>query len=147
MIWISLCAFMLVLVSVGCEQITTAGNDMETDIQKDLMPESSIVDAELNYKLGNKHIENGEFDKAIPYFNKAIELNPRHAEAYRHRAYSFSQKGEYDKAIEDLGKAIELNPDCAEEYGNRGIVYFQKGEYEKAFADFTKDIDLNPKFL
>ena len=79
--------------------------------------------------------------------NKAIELVPRDAEAYRQRGVAYAQgKGQYDQAISDFNKAIELDPKLAMAYNNRGLAYaLGKGQYDRAISDYNKAIDLDPK--
>ena len=91
-------------------------------------------------------------NKAISDYNKAIELNPRFADAYVIRGLAYAQgKGQFDKAIADYNKAIELNPRYAKAYYNRGLAYFFKKEYDNAWNDINRAQDLgyqiHPEFL
>ncbi len=61
----------------------------------------------------------GEYDKAIVTFTKAIELDPDFALAYNNRAWAYLELGEYEKALADCNRAIELNPVLAQAYSNR----------------------------
>jgi len=63
-----------------------------------------------------------DYDKAIEYYEKIIELYPNDAEAYYNMGFAYSNKSDYDKAIECYKKAIILNPDYAEAYNNLSIV-------------------------
>ena len=94
---------------------------------------------------GENFIEEGQYDRAIAYLNKAIEINPRYAKAYSYRGSAYAGKGHYDKAISDCNKAIAINPRDAHAYGYRGIVHFNKGQYDKAISDFNKAIEINPR--
>lgn len=85
-----------------------------------------------------------EYDMALMYYNKAIELNFNLSEAYYNRGNVFNVLKEYDKAILDYSKAIELNPNDADAYNNRGIVFSNLKEYNKAILDYNKAIELNP---
>jgi len=87
----------------------------------------------------------GQHDRAIAYFNKALELNPRFAEAYKYRGLAYNYKGQHDKAISDYTKAIEINPRFAKAYNNRGIVYYSRGQHDKAILDFYEAIEINPR--
>jgi Flp pilus assembly protein TadD len=67
---------------------------------------------------GVAFIKEGQYDRAIAYFNKAIDINARDAVAYNNRGIAYTEKGQYDKAISDCSKAIEINPGYAMAYNN-----------------------------
>ncbi|MGC8797108.1 MAG: tetratricopeptide repeat protein [candidate division WOR-3 bacterium] len=71
-------------------------------------------EAEQYFRLGNEAVARARFikdlEKAIQYYTRAIELNPKFAEAYFNRWFAYSDKGEYDRGWADYNKAIELNP-------------------------------------
>jgi len=46
-------------------------------------------------------------------YNKAIELNPKYADAYYNRAIAYKAQSNTKKAIKDYTKAIEINPNYA----------------------------------
>jgi tetratricopeptide (TPR) repeat protein len=47
-------------------------------------------------------------DQALQDFNKAIQLDPRFARAYRDRAMVHFDRSDFDKSVEDLDKAQSL---------------------------------------
>jgi len=51
-----------------------------------------------------------KYKKAIEYYTKAIELNPKYADAYFERGFNKLQLKKYNEAIVDYTKAIELYP-------------------------------------
>ena len=53
-------------------------------------------------------------DAALADFNRAIEVNPRHASAYLGRANLLRAQGQLDQALADLDQAIRLNPENAQ---------------------------------
>ncbi|HHT9126660.1 MAG TPA: tetratricopeptide repeat protein [Candidatus Brocadiia bacterium] len=95
--------------------------------------------------IATTYYKKGEYDLAISDYNKAIEINPRLAEAYYNRGTAYGKKGEYDRAILDFNKAIEINPRLAEAYYNRGTAYGKKGEYDRAILDYNKALEINPR--
>ena len=95
------------------------------------------------YNKGLDLLKEGHYDRAITNFDKAIEINPRFAEAYNNRGIAYKEKGQYDKAITNYKNAIEIDPRLAAAYGNRGSAYAKKGEYDKAISDCTKAIEIN----
>lgn len=100
--------------------------------------------AALYYNQGVARYEKGDYAEAIKDYTKAIELNPRYADAHYNRGIAYDDKGEYDRAIKDYTKAIELNPGYADAYVNRGIAYGRKGEYDQAISDFNEAIEIDP---
>ena len=141
-----------------------AKQNRETSVKK----KESITAANTHFDKGRDYLEKKKWDKAIVEFTKAIELNPKSAEAYNKRGNVYVKKGDdvgnvvvkkllgrkvgpkvleqYDKAIADYDHAITLNPMAAEAYFNRGNVYSRKKQLDKATADYTQAITLNPKF-
>jgi len=88
---------------------------------------------------------NGDLDGALDKLNKAIRLDPSHAEAYQARGDLWRNKNELDKAIADCTEAIRLDPQLATAYTTRGAAWCQKGDFDKAIADCTEAIRLDPK--
>ena len=68
--------------------------------------------AETYYSRGVAHSKNGELDKAIENYTKAIELKPDYAEAYYNRGGTFLRLGEREKAKSDLAIARNLGSDA-----------------------------------
>ena len=68
--------------------------------------------ADTYYNRGLAHSRNGELDKAIQGYTKAIELNPDHAEAYYNRGGAFLRLGKREKAKLDLVTARNLGSDA-----------------------------------
>ena len=122
---------------------------------------------------GIKHFDKRQYDKAISDFTKAIELNPKSAEAYYRRGIAYVDKANVDKALSDLNKAIELNPEYPEAYCGRGFAYtlkavseWRKGAkikkidpksadsyyrskdayFDNALSDLNKALELNPEY-
>ena len=67
--------------------------------------------ADTYYNRGLAHSRNGELDKAIQDYTKAIELKPDYAEAYYYRGGAFLRLGEPEKAKSDLVTARNLGSD------------------------------------
>ena len=65
----------------------------------------------------------GKYKEGIVAYTRAIELDPKFAEAYWAycgRGVAYSNLGDYRQAIRDFDKAIELNSKDAVAYYNRG---------------------------
>lgn len=60
--------------------------------------------------MGNAYMIMGEYDKALKYFNKAMEANPKNFSYYNDRAYVYILQGNKKAAIKDLNLVIEKYP-------------------------------------
>ena len=127
---------------VGFDYAYKSGPNRDTT--KTIAPK--FDDAEVHNTRGIAYSENGEQDRAIATFSKAIGLNPDFAEAYNNRGVAYGKKGDFDRAIEDFNTAIRLNPNYAIAYNNRGVAYGKKGDFDRAIADYNTAIKLNPDY-
>ena len=93
---------------------------------------------------GAKQNCDGDYQEAIESLDKAIELDPDHADAYNNRGISYEELGDPQRAIDDYSKAIELDPDYAMAYNNRGNSYDDLGEGHRAINDYDRAIELGP---
>ena len=97
-------------------------------------------------KDGRAYEKNGEYDKAIANYNKALSIMPEAVLVYYHRGNIYLKKEQYDKAIVDYNKAIAIDPTDAVAYNSRGIAYRKKAQYDKALEDFNKAITIRPTY-
>jgi len=88
--------------------------------------------------------QKGRYQKAIEYYSKAIDINPKAASAYNNRGFLYFNLNHFKKAVSDLDKAIELKPKFAIPFNNRGLCYHSLREYEKAIDDYNKAIEFDP---
>ena len=103
--------------------------------------------ADLAVQHGNLLMVLGQIDRAIKAYSRALELNPRDAEAYNNRGIAYHRKREVDQAIKDYSKVMELNPGLAIAYNNRGVAHNSKGKVDGAIEDYNIAIGLNPDFV
>jgi tetratricopeptide (TPR) repeat protein len=68
-------------------------------------------DSFVQTALGTIAARDGELDKAVEYFDRALEGDPDDLTALTNRAEVYLKKNCFDQAAEDLRKAIDLDPD------------------------------------
>jgi len=93
---------------------------------------------------GCKRYQEGNLERALEAFSKAIIINPEETIAYLDRGMVYSKMGMYDKAINDCNMVIALRPDYAEAYNNRGWAYLKKGLFDHTIKDCSEALRLNP---
>ncbi len=64
--------------------------------------------ARAYWTLGKIYMSKADYNQAILYFNKSIEVHPDEGTAYLYRGFSYYRKGVYEKSWEDMQKAREL---------------------------------------
>jgi tetratricopeptide (TPR) repeat protein len=64
--------------------------------------------AEEYFKKGNSKTSLRDYSAAIKYYDKAIELNPGYAVAYKNRAFAKKLAGDLKGAEADIKKSEQL---------------------------------------
>jgi len=97
------------------------------------------------------YFHDGDLDRAIAEFTRAIELKADYAMAYCNRGVAYYNKGDLARAISDFSAAIKLKADYAEAYHSRAVAYFSSREYDKSREDVRKleelGCQINSRFL
>jgi tetratricopeptide (TPR) repeat protein len=84
----------------------------------------------------------GDNEGAIADAARAIELEPKLANAWLNRGGARAHKGDIAGEIEDLTHLIELEPDYADAFFNRGVAHLQRKEPADARADLVRFLEL-----
>jgi tetratricopeptide (TPR) repeat protein len=87
-----------------------------------------------------------DYRGALIEYDRAIELNPRYADAYVGRGFAKYKLGEKSSAVSDFSTAIALNPKSARAYQNRGTMYLEFRDWEYAIRDFDQAIAIDPNY-
>ena len=93
----------------------------------------------------NIYVLNGEYEKAIEAYKKAIELNPNYSYSYYNLGYTLRLMKRHHEAIPVLKKAISLNPTHWQSYEQLGGIYFELGNFDSSEVYVRKAIALAPK--
>jgi tetratricopeptide (TPR) repeat protein len=92
---------------------------------------------ENQYRLGNKHLEDGKYEKALQIFDELLAEQTEYKEAHLARALTLLQMERFDEARESFDRAIELDNRFANAYANRGILNDRIGRHEAARCAIT----------
>ena len=101
-----------------------------------------MQDAAEYYNKGLADWHKGDYDSAIANCTKAIELDPKYAEAWYQRGVTRSVKADTEGAIADFSKRIELDF-YGWAYKRRGFLRFDLGQYAEALADLHKGCEVH----
>lgn len=99
-----------------------------------------------NYLLGTLNERKGNYELAIIFFSKAIELDSSFYLNYYRRAVVYKKMKKFDLAISDLYRAEKSHQSNELVYYNRAVIYMMQKNWSKTLRDLNKAIKINPKF-
>ncbi|MBI4689977.1 MAG: tetratricopeptide repeat protein [Nitrospirae bacterium] len=99
------------------------------------------------YNIGKICYFNGEPDRAITYWEKAVKIKSDLFELRTDLAGLYKEKGMYSDAIGQYKKALEISPKNWNIYFNIGLLYMKQGLYKEASAYYEKAVKYNPNFF
>jgi tetratricopeptide (TPR) repeat protein len=90
------------------------------------------------------YVEEGEGEKALDAYRKAIRTRPAAWQAYQRLGTHYLNELDTDQAIAMFMKYVEAAPDQAESYRHLGMAYQQKRMYSEAINAFRKALEKDP---
>ena len=100
--------------------------------------------AERFYMQGLGFLSGDDWAKALPNFEKAVNIAPDYAEAWYQISYCNGMLGRHTEALKASEQVINLKPDWPEPYINSGHAYAHLGQYKKAAEAYKKALRLQP---
>lgn len=83
-------------------------------------------------ELGNNAFNSRDFDRAILWYTKGLELDPNHSILLSNRAAAFIEKHKYDEALADSQKSIQINPSYLKAYHRKATALLELGRNEES---------------
>lgn len=101
---------------------------------------------ETCYQLGSQYGKfKGKPEKAIPYLERAVKLNPKSESAYKDIGVAYGMTGQYEKALNAMKKALQFDPEDFQTYMNIGTTYLRLNNKEEAQKYIQKGQALKQK--
>ncbi|MGH8093069.1 MAG: tetratricopeptide repeat protein [Chthoniobacterales bacterium] len=96
--------------------------------------------------LGMFLLERGRVDEAIPYFQRAVQIQPKDTDGQNNLGNALLQKGRFDEAMLHYQKALAVGLAEGEIYGreadyNLGNVFLEKGRIDEAIAHYRRALE------
>jgi tetratricopeptide (TPR) repeat protein len=95
------------------------------------------------FRDGLSFLSKDDCEKALPYFEKAVESDNNYAEAWAQSGFCNEKLGRHAEALEASKKAVSLRP-SAESYFNIGLASFYLKQYKDAAEAYRQSIKLDP---
>jgi tetratricopeptide (TPR) repeat protein len=100
----------------------------------------------LHRYFGNQNIMQSEHERAVHYFTKAYNTDPRFRQARLIRAILLGRElGRTDEALADFDALLADDPHYASALLNRGLVFQEIGRYQEALSDLQAYLNLNER--
>ena len=96
-----------------------------------------------SFRDGLSFLSKDDCEKALPYFEKAVESDNTYAEAWAQAGFCHEKLGKHAEALEASKKAVSLRP-SAESYFNIGLANFYLKQYREAADAYRAAIKLDP---
>lgn len=81
---------------------------------------------------------------ALPFFEKAVVVNSKFAEAWFSLAFCKSELGRVNAAIENYRRVAQLTPDMYDAHWNLALLYFKNKQYRDSATSFKSVVSLKP---
>ncbi|WP_346848692.1 tetratricopeptide repeat protein [uncultured Clostridium sp.] len=98
---------------------------------------------EENFDMGEKYYINGEYEKAIEYFENCYKINKSN-DCLNYIGCCYLGIKDYNAAIKIFNSIIEDCPNSERPVFNLSRVYMKLGELDTALDNFKKAITINP---
>ncbi len=103
------------------------------------------------FQAGQRAQEQQQYQQAIDFYSKAVELNPAYLEAWFYRGFNRMDLKRYEEAIEDFRKSLELEKEGnffrPYSYYNVGLCYYNLMRDEEALPYFTQSVTCKPDYV
>jgi len=79
-------------------------------------------------------------------FRRAIELNPRDADAHRLYGEALRSMGRFEEAIAEFRRALALDPTSLINNRSLGAAFHSARQYDQAIEQYHKTLEMDPNF-
>lgn len=101
------------------------------------------ANAERAYSQGVAQLSRDDYQRALPYFEQAVDLDPNYAEAWYQAGYSYGALGRFQDALKASKQAAKLRPDWPAAFVNVGASNYALGDYKEAADAYRAAIRLD----
>ena len=135
---------------IACLAVSLLAGCISTDTRTE-PAEPTEYAAEQNYQLGTQYFRNGSFELARSRLERAIEIDPKYAEAHSLLAMTLVQLDKIRLATESFDRAVRLEPDNYDVRNAYAVFLCQQRRFDEARVQFDRAIDVrendNPEVM
>lgn len=103
---------------------------------------NSIIENNLGATLARQ----GKDDDAAVHYKRALEINPRYADAHHNLAALLARQEKDQEAMVHFVEALRAKPNSAETHNDLGALLTKHGRIQEAILHFVEAIRINPDY-
>jgi len=96
------------------------------------MPEPKTTPENPNIVVGRKSIEAKDYKAAVSHLTKAVQEEPRNADAHSMLGYSYRKLGTFDKSMEHYRAALKIDSNHRSAHEYLGELYLDMNQLDNA---------------
>jgi len=101
------------------------------------------ANAERSYSQGVAQLSRDDYSRALPFFERAAELDSNYAEAWYQAGFTYGALGRHQDALKASKQAAKLRPEWPETFVNIGASSFALGDFKEAAEAYKTAIRLD----
>src|SRR5688572_3122321 len=101
------------------------------------------ANAERSYSQGVAQLSRDDYSRALPFFERASELDSNYAEAWYQAGFTYGALGRHQDALKASKQAAKLRPEWPETFINIGASSFALGDFKEAAEAYKTAIRLD----
>lgn len=109
--------------------------------------QGSKDDPVIANEIGIAYHQLGQLDKAKQYYERALKLNPRYAEARNNLGAAYYAGKSFRRAIAAYKRALEIQPRSSSFHMNLGMAYFARKMEKEAMDEYQTALQIDPTVL
>ena len=114
-----------------CSQLFESGDLQNASIEAKKLIKEYPQNYELNKFLGLTLACLNNYDEALIFFNKCLEINNNSSDIYFNLGLIYKKKGLLDLSVKNYKEAIKFNSEFLDAYINLGVVFEQQEKYNE----------------
>jgi Tfp pilus assembly protein PilF len=96
------------------------------------IPDAKTQEESPDMAAGRKALEAKDFAGAVTHFTKAVEADPKNADAHSLLGYSYRKQGTFDKSMDYYQRALKVNANHRGAHEYLGELYLEMNQIDNA---------------
>jgi tetratricopeptide (TPR) repeat protein len=136
----------LVAFRAEVAKLKTEANAMHAQLDVLERQTRKVRESSSLVQLGLKKFFSRNFEGALPYYDRAIAVDPTNPVWFDLKGYALLRAGRTDEAVQALQRAVTLDPQYIWGHYNLALAYWAAGNKPGAIQEVTRVLAIDPTF-